>query len=307
MRVVRVKNRVSVIVPTFNGEYFLNALVANVFAQTYSNLELIIVVDASTDNSINLIRRLQEMEPRIVIISNQVNLGASHCRNLGIERATGEFLAFLDQDDLWHPEKLSKQISILKHDKTVFATLCDYVICKREKNTLYAIGAFRYTNVQDMYERWLDIKGDGPLLPSTLVVRNSSKTPKFNFNLRALYDIEYLSALLEIGRIHNINEFLTAYLQHSNQMHRNPHSILEIENLTVSRHYDKTFLSRQARIYSKILTNRQRGNISPFTRIKILDYVTAFTVLFNVLKRRYSRKFYMFRYQRRIKEFMSLL
>jgi glycosyltransferase involved in cell wall biosynthesis len=307
MHVNRIKNRVSVIVPTFNGENFLNALIANVFAQTYSDLELIIVVDASADNSISLIRKHQEIEPRIVIISNQVNLGASHCRNLGIGRATGEFLAFLDHDDLWHPEKLSKQISILKQDKTVFATLCDYVICKRENDTLYAVGAFRYTNVQDMYERWLNIKGDGPLLPSTLVVRNTSKTPKFNFNLRALYDIEYLSVLLEIGRIHKINEFLTAYLQHSHQMHRNPQSILEIENLTVSSQYDKTFLSRKAIIYSKILTNRQRVKISFFTGIKILDYVTALTVLFNVFKRRYSRKFYMFRYQRGIEEFISLL
>jgi glycosyltransferase involved in cell wall biosynthesis len=97
---------VSVILPTYNRAALVTRAVESVLAQTYPNLELIIIVDGSTDDT------LQRLEPyrRHARIVHQANAGLGAARNTGISLARGRFIAFLDDDDIWHPEKIRIQI-----------------------------------------------------------------------------------------------------------------------------------------------------------------------------------------------------
>lgn len=105
---------VSVIMPAFNAENFIETAVASVISQTYSNWELFIVDDASTDTTFSKIETLAKQDPRIKIFRNQQNLGTGISRNKGIRAAQGDFIAFLDADDQWKPKKLEIQLRVMQ-------------------------------------------------------------------------------------------------------------------------------------------------------------------------------------------------
>ena len=97
---------VSVIIPCFNGEKFIGEAIESVLNQTYQNWELIIVDDGSTDNSKKIIKQYCIADKRIHYIQNKKNKGIPSTRNTGIKISNGEYIAFLDQDDLWMKDKL---------------------------------------------------------------------------------------------------------------------------------------------------------------------------------------------------------
>ncbi len=103
---------VSVIMPVYNGEKTVEESVSSVLAQTYGDIELIIADDASTDNTPEICRVLAGKDSRIRIIDNQANSGALASRLKAAKMAKGEWIAFIDADDLWHTEKLEKQIRL---------------------------------------------------------------------------------------------------------------------------------------------------------------------------------------------------
>jgi teichuronic acid biosynthesis glycosyltransferase TuaG len=102
---------VSVIVPAYNAEKFVGETIQSVQAQTYSNWEMIIVDDGSTDNTATIIKQAIENDSRIHYYY-QTNGKQGKARNLAIKHAKGKYLAFIDADDLWHPQKLEKQIQV---------------------------------------------------------------------------------------------------------------------------------------------------------------------------------------------------
>ena len=105
---------VSVILPVFNAELFLKEALLSIIGQRYDPLEILVVDDGSTDDSTVIARKF----PRIKLFS-QPNAGPGAARNRGVRESSGEYLAFLDADDLWLPEKLNTQVSYLKsHPKT---------------------------------------------------------------------------------------------------------------------------------------------------------------------------------------------
>lgn len=109
-----VASLVSIIMPTFDSAKYITSSVASVIAQSYTDWELIIVDDCSTDNTAQVVSALLEQDSRISYIRLETNSGAAVARNAGIERAKGKYMAFLDSDDLWYPEKLEKQISFME-------------------------------------------------------------------------------------------------------------------------------------------------------------------------------------------------
>jgi len=104
--------RVSAIIPVFNGEKYLAEAIQSVLGQSLAPLELLIVDDGSTDGSVEVAEGFGSQ----VRILRQNHLGSSAARNYGVERSQGEYLAFLDADDRWLPEKLEKQIKALEQD-----------------------------------------------------------------------------------------------------------------------------------------------------------------------------------------------
>ena len=111
---------VSIITPMYNSEKFIDATIQSVQSQTYQNWEMIIVDDASTDRSIEIVKKIMSNEPRLHLKQLADNLGPAHTRNNGIKLAKGRFLAFLDSDDLWHKDKLEKQIKFMNSNEYAF-------------------------------------------------------------------------------------------------------------------------------------------------------------------------------------------
>jgi glycosyltransferase involved in cell wall biosynthesis len=110
------KPRVSVIIPFFNSERFLSEAIKSVFAQTYNDWELLLVDDGSFDGSSQIARGYVEKSPtRIIYLehASHQNRGACASRNLGVRNASGEYIALLDSDDVWLPNKLERQVAIL--------------------------------------------------------------------------------------------------------------------------------------------------------------------------------------------------
>lgn len=107
---------VSIIMPTFNSKLTIADTLRSVFDQTITNWELIITDDCSTDGTYELLSEMCVNEPRIKLFTNEVNSGAAVSRNNSLSKAKGKFIAFLDSDDLWHPNKLEEQIKFMGDD-----------------------------------------------------------------------------------------------------------------------------------------------------------------------------------------------
>ncbi len=101
--------KVSVIIPTYNREKTIMRAVQSVLNQTYTNLEVLIIDDGSTDGTADIIKSIQDDRVQYIVLEK--NGGASNARNEGVKRATGEWIAFQDSDDGWRPDKLEKQMS----------------------------------------------------------------------------------------------------------------------------------------------------------------------------------------------------
>ena len=119
-------NRVSVIIPTYNRARFVGEAIESALAQTYRNMEVIVIDDGSTDNTQDV---LKKYEGRICSIS-QNNAGVSSARNTGIKAASGDWIAFLDSDDVWLPQKLSLQMTEIKNHRNVCAHISNVSLVK---------------------------------------------------------------------------------------------------------------------------------------------------------------------------------
>lgn len=112
---------VSVILATYNGSRFLWEAIESVLAQEYPNLELIIIDDASTDREVwQIIESYQKTDSRISTYRNDRNGERSWSKNLWTSKAQWEYIAFIDDDDIWMPQKLSEQIDVLLHQKNIW-------------------------------------------------------------------------------------------------------------------------------------------------------------------------------------------
>ena len=104
---------VSIIMPCFNMASYISDSIKSVIAQTYPHWELLIVDDASTDDTVNIIESYAQFDARIRFAVKKQNSGIADTRNQCIQMACGQFLAFLDADDIWHPKKLEKQLKFM--------------------------------------------------------------------------------------------------------------------------------------------------------------------------------------------------
>ena len=121
-------DKISVIIPTYNREHTILNSVKSVLNQTYQNFEIIVVDDGSSDNTIDLLKKLNS--DKIKVIVNETNKGAPYSRNRGIDLATGEYIAFQDSDDIWFEKKLEVCLKAIKEHDADFVfhqVICDNV------------------------------------------------------------------------------------------------------------------------------------------------------------------------------------
>lgn len=118
---------VSVIMPVYNCETYVSAAIRSVLRQTVENWELIVIDDRSADGSMAVVRELCGDDRRITLLQNEENSGVSKTRNRGIDLARGQYIAFLDSDDIWEPEKLARQLRLLESENADIC-YCSYAI-----------------------------------------------------------------------------------------------------------------------------------------------------------------------------------
>lgn len=170
---------ISIIMPSYNTAKYINESIKSVINQTYSNWELIIVDDCSSDNTDEIIKSIND--DRIIYIKNKVNSGAAISRNKALKYAKGKWIAFLDSDDVWLPEKLEKQIQFMKRNDYKF-TYTDYRI--------------------NLNGNWLPYINTGP--------KKVTKRKLYNYcyfsTITVMYDREYIG-LVQIEDIKKNNDY----------------------------------------------------------------------------------------------------
>lgn len=102
---------VSIIMPAYNSAATISTSILSVISQNFNSWELLIIDDFSSDNTKSIIQKFSKYDSRIKLLSNLENKGPAYCRDLGISNSLGEYIAFLDSDDIYYPNKLDKQLS----------------------------------------------------------------------------------------------------------------------------------------------------------------------------------------------------
>ena len=196
---------VSVIMPSFNAERYIAEALDSVLAQTVEDLELIVVDDGSTDATAAVAAARQRRDPRIRLFPQKANRGPAHARNVGIDHARGEMIAFIDSDDAWRPEKTEKQVAAMER--------CRADICytgyerrheERQRVTVVSVPA----SVQ-----YRTLLGHNPIACSTAMVRKATCGAVRMPLLRLQQDHGYWLELLRAGRrtAVGVNEPLASY------------------------------------------------------------------------------------------------
>lgn len=200
--------KVSIIIPTYNRAESIGTSIQSILDQTWQNYEIIVVDDGSTDNTRQIVENY--VDDRIRYIYMEKNGGASRARNIGIELAESDFIAFLDSDDEWLPEKLQKQMKVmLEAPKTVGMVYCRMKGTKKDGTTLICPEPWR--PIEKLQGNILL-----PLLeenvigtPAVLVRRECLKqTGVFDENLKCIEDWELVLRIAEKWQIEFVDDIL---------------------------------------------------------------------------------------------------
>ena len=142
--------KVSVIIPTYNSENSICEAIESVLNQSYDNFEIILVDDGSTDNTVNIVTKKFDDQIRII---RKENNGVSSARNLGIQHARGEFIAYLDSDDVWFPMKLQLQLEAFNVFSECSVCFTDVIVNNKYRRGLsYPVFADHRWTYNDIYE-----------------------------------------------------------------------------------------------------------------------------------------------------------
>lgn len=222
--------QVSVIMPAFNAEKTISAAVESVFKQTFENWELLVINDGSTDSTLDIMSQFNDERIRLI---TQVNQGVAAARNTGLRQANGEYIAFLDSDDLWLPTKLEKQAALLKRSGIelglVYTKHRGFIDDPTQSFSMDVDASIGYDND---YHRLL-IMDYVPTL--TVMIRASliSDIGYFREDLRGTEDWDYWIRIAKYYGLERVNEELALYRISPNSLSRNKdkHAIEELKVL----------------------------------------------------------------------------
>jgi teichuronic acid biosynthesis glycosyltransferase TuaG len=140
-------SQVDIIIPVYNSQKFIKKTIKSVFRQTFKNWKLIIIDDASTDNTKKIVDKICEKikdRRKIIILKNNINKGQAFSRNRGLKHSKSKFVTFLDSDDFWDKNKLKKQIKFMLSNNYDF-TYTDYIIIKNnQKKKIIVPDSYNY-------------------------------------------------------------------------------------------------------------------------------------------------------------------
>jgi len=219
--------RVSVVVPTYNRAGLLRRAIESVLVQTFTDYELIVVDDGSTDDTEEILRGFSDRRMRVV--RSDVNQGAPQARNMGIEAARGEWVAFLDSDDEWLPQRLEVQMDLLARQSPGQAAV-GYCLCQVHECLTGKVSQPQETLAEgDVFEHLLG--GRRPKTTSAFIVRRSALLDigGFDEDLSSGQDIDLLLRLSQRGYLFSAcNEALVVWHWHPQaRLSKAPASVIQ--------------------------------------------------------------------------------
>ena len=209
---------ISVLMAIYNGERFAKEAIESILDQTFTDFELILIDDCSTDNTLQIMKQYDD--PRIVIIENERNLGLAKSLNRGLDVARGKYIARMDADDISIPDRFSKQIDFL--EKHFDIDVCGSWIKSIDINGNSIIfGESKFPLSSNMINCYLLF--DNPIAHPTVMFRKRifQKIDKFNPEFIVAQDYDLWTRTIEHFKISNIPEFLLNYRRHGGSISYN--------------------------------------------------------------------------------------
>lgn len=196
---------ISVITPSYNSKDFIVSTINSVLSQSYKNWELLITDDCSSDNTWDIIKEYSLKDDRIKVFKLAKNSGAPTARNNSLSNAKGKFIAFLDSDDLWLPNKLERQIDFMKSNDYAFSFSSYECINESGENLNHIIEAPQLMT----YSKYLK----NTIIGCLTVVIDKSKVGYFEMpNIKSSHDMALWLSILKKGfDAHGMNEVLSQY------------------------------------------------------------------------------------------------
>ena len=270
--------RVSVVMPVYNGSRWLQEALDSIRNQTLNEWELIVVDDGSSDDSVEIVKRFANKVDQPVQVICQENLGGASARNTGALAATAPLLAFIDCDDLWDPDKLRLQVSLLEEDPEAIGCGCAYEFMDEAGNRNFAAVAFDWT--AESVRRWFLLEDYGPGFNSTAVLRKSAfvEAGMYDSSLRFGEDSDLAWRLRNLGHIYSLTSELAFYRIRADQVHRDT----GLFQISVARILTKNLESAGSEL--------NRGLRNLFVLVALYrwrdgDHMTALTTIARELKR----------------------
>lgn len=237
-----ITNLISVIIPAYNSADFLQEALDSVLSQTYPNLEIIVVDDGSMDNTVEVI--VPYVEAKKIIYLKKENGGPASARNLGIRKSTGEFIAFLDADDVWAAEKIEKQLPLFENPKIglVFSRRFFLPENDLDSSVLFSGGVTQKLIVTNF------------ITNSSVIMRRSTYDQAGPFreekDFIAIEDYEFWLRVSLLCQFAYVDEGLVYYRIHANQISNSRFSLI-VKNTI--RLYWKMLLNPSYKKFKKIL------------------------------------------------------
>ncbi|MBC9875433.1 glycosyltransferase family 2 protein [Macrococcoides bohemicum] len=229
---------VSIIMPVYNNEKYVTESIESVKKQTYQDWELLIINDKSTDNSLSIVKEAAKKDSRIRIIDLKENKGVANARNVGMSEATGKYIAFLDGDDLWAPEKLEKQIKFMKENNATFTNTFYGKINQNSEDLNITITSKLLSNYDDILKHSMG---------NSTVVFDRDRLGNFKVpNIRKRNDYAlWLKVIKKAKVVHTIDEVLAYHRIGDETLSSNKSSLVkyhievyrELEGLSLFKSY----------------------------------------------------------------------
>lgn len=242
--------QVSVIIPAYNAGKYLAETIQSVLAQSYSDFEIIICDDGSTDNTATIIKSFSD--PRIKY-KYQKNSGISTARNNGAELATGRYLAFLDADDLFHCDNLARKVVALEQQPAVALVFADCAVIDAKGNATNEKLIGKDENVLQDLLLWNGTVIPGP--SSILMTRDAfEKSGGFDPEFSTAADQNFFFRIAHKHKCLRIPEVLTSYRKHDSNMHMNI-ALMERDHIGVYKKAAKAKLFKSETFQNKCFGN----------------------------------------------------
>lgn len=210
------KKLVSVIIPSYNHDKYINECVMSVLNQTYKNIEVYVMDDCSTDNSVNVLKKIKDY--RLKVLYSKKNKGTVRTINELMKKCNGEYIAIIGSDDIWETDKIEKQVKVLENNKKIGAVFSSAEIID-ENNRIYTDDdafnheIFRNENMKSSKRMRLFFEIGNHLCHSSSLIRKSviNKIGDYDITYRQLHDYDYWVRLINEYDIYIINEKLLKY------------------------------------------------------------------------------------------------